>query len=198
MDILRTRLVAWALDRAQGDGRYTIPYLVADPDDRYGYRHRPLADRAEVYRHSGIDLQDATRLPQDPARAMGCLVRFRERRYAGINPAPGDLWRLASIASGIRRSDRTDEAGGPARSGCLGMAAGHRLASNAVAASWPGRLRPTQASLDGRRKRAEGRFDRLRGEEVRGGAAKLRHRGFGQQNLLLHPAAMGGEQPLAL
>lgn len=100
MDILRTRLVAWALDRAQGDGRYTIPYLVADPDDRYGYRHRPLADRAEVYRHSGIDLQDAARLPQDPARAMGCLVRFRERRYAGINPAPGDLWRLASIASG--------------------------------------------------------------------------------------------------
>lgn len=88
MDILRTRLVAWALDRAQGDGRYTIPYLVADPDDRYGYRHRPLADRAEVYRHSGIDLQDATRLPQDPARAMGCLVRFRERRYAGINPRP--------------------------------------------------------------------------------------------------------------
>lgn len=130
-------------------------------------------------------------------------MRWVASFVSGNAGTPGSTPRPAIMAAGIhrigiRRPDRTDEAGGPARSGCLGMAAGHRLASNAVAASWPGRLRPTQAGLDGRRKRAEGRFDRLRGEEVRGGAAKLRHRGFGQQNLLLHPAAMGGEQPLAL
>lgn len=61
-------------------------------------------DRDRVWREWGIDLQDTTRMADDPEWAQECLWRWRGGEYIrGLRhhrPAPGDLERLESIAAG--------------------------------------------------------------------------------------------------
>lgn len=61
-------------------------------------------DRDRGWREWGIDLQDTTRMADDPEWAQECLWRRRGGEYIrGLRhhrPAPGDLERLESIAAG--------------------------------------------------------------------------------------------------
>lgn len=61
-------------------------------------------DRDRVWREWGIDLQDTTRMADDPEWAQECLWRWRGGEYIRgprhHRPAPGDLERLESIAAG--------------------------------------------------------------------------------------------------
>lgn len=77
--------------------------------DDIGYTGRPTMGRDEIYVETGVDIQDMTRLPQDPREARRALSRYRHRRWDNIPPAPGDLWRLTCIALG-----RGDPSGCPA------------------------------------------------------------------------------------
>lgn len=75
-------------------------WFQTNPRDRYGLWHRPLAGREDIHARTGIDLQDATRLPHNRFNAMKALVAYHNGHWGGLPPAPGDLWRLACIASG--------------------------------------------------------------------------------------------------
>lgn len=66
----------------------------------------PLArlDREKVWREWGVDLQDTTRMPRNAEEAEECLWRWRGGEYIRSlyhnRPAPGDLERIESIATG--------------------------------------------------------------------------------------------------
>lgn len=73
-------------------------------DDEDGTAPLSGLDRDRVWREWGIDLQDTTRMADDPEWAQECLWRWRGGEYIrGLRhhrPAPGDLERLESIAAG--------------------------------------------------------------------------------------------------
>ncbi|MGR4741853.1 hypothetical protein [Bifidobacterium adolescentis] len=73
-------------------------------DDEDGTTPLSGLDRDRVWREWGIDLQDTTRMADDPEWAQECLWRWRGGEYIrGLRhhrPAPGDLERLESIAAG--------------------------------------------------------------------------------------------------
>lgn len=100
MDIRKRLLRAAALrSRAFIDERWL--YVSTYDDDPYGYRHVPCGPgRDGNYRHSGIDIYDKSRLPQDSFAALAVLMWYHEGGWDAA-PAPGDLWRLASIAKGL-------------------------------------------------------------------------------------------------
>lgn len=197
MDILRTRLVAWAWTGPKGtdDTPFHILWPTPMTGMATGTGHWRTAPRS-----IGIP---ASTCRTRPGYHRIPPVRWVASSVSGNAGTPGSTPRPA-IYGGWHPShrDTATRPDGRGRRPCpKRMPRNGGRSSTGFECRRGFMARPpttTQAGLDGRRKRAEGRFDRLRGEEVRGGAAKLRHRGFGQQNLLLHPAAMGGEQPLAL
>lgn len=73
-------------------------------DDEDGTTPLSGLDRDRVWREWGIDLQDTTRMADDPEWAQECLWRWRGGEYIRSprhhRPAPGDLERLESIAAG--------------------------------------------------------------------------------------------------
>lgn len=74
-------------------------------DDEDGTIPLSGLDRDRVWREWGIDLQDTTRMADDPEWAQECLWRWRGGEYIRgprhHRPAPGDLERLESIAAGV-------------------------------------------------------------------------------------------------
>lgn len=77
-------------------------------DDEDGTTPLSGLDRDRVWREWGIDLQDATRMADDPEWAQECLWRWRGGEYIrGLRhhrPAPGDLERLESMAERVYKA----------------------------------------------------------------------------------------------
>ena len=93
----RTRLYdRFVLHAFYGPGIWLDP----TPGDDWGFWGEPWASRESIWYWWGVDLQDMSRLPQDPRVAQYCLHAYVTRKWGRVRAAPGDLWRLANIALG--------------------------------------------------------------------------------------------------